>query len=300
MLEDRQYMRRPPEDSREIQWSATLVLLVVTAVSYLFQISFEHDPATKTEMQKYVYLSREGIQNGYLWQLLSFQFLHGNVIHLLVNLLGIYLVGRELEGALGKASFLKLYFGTGVAGGILHVVCALVWRKYFDVPVIGASAGACGLMGAFAALYWGKSIHLVFVGLPVTITGRGFLWVTVVLSAVGGIALGEDVAHAAHAGGLIGGLYYVFGVLHGNPWGAWGASQQPARRPRVLVRAAARQEAWEQPEPPEPAVEEDLPPHEFIAREVDPILDKINAQGIKSLTERELKILEKARAKMKK
>jgi hypothetical protein len=45
-------------------------------------------------------------------------------------------------------------------------------------------------------------------------------------------------------------------------------------------------------------IEEDLPPDEFLSKEVDPILDKISAQGIQSLTERERKILETARAKM--
>lgn len=54
---------------------------------------------------------------------------------------------------------------------------------------------------------------------------------------------------------------------------------------------------WSKRRPP---VEEEVPSEEFISKEVDPILDKISAHGIQSLTERERKILEKARSKMAK
>jgi membrane associated rhomboid family serine protease len=297
MLDDRHYMREAPDDSGEDQWSATLLLLIVIVISYVFQVAFEHDRLA--EVKKYLYLSREGIQDVYLWQLISFQFLHGNLGHLVLNLIGIYGVGRELESTLGKGSFLKLYFGSGVAGGVLHVACAFVWKD-LDVPVVGASAGACGLLAAFAALYWRRSIHLFVFSVPVTFTGRGFLFFNLALGALLWLFFGNRLAHAAHAGGMLAGLYYVFGILHGNPWGAWASTQPPARRPRVLVRAAAARQEWEQPKPVEVPEEEELPPAEFIAREVDPILDKINAHGIKSLTERELKVLQKARQKIRK
>ena len=75
------------------------------------------------------------------------------------------------------------------------------------------------------------------------------------------------------------------------------APAEPRLQPlRPLVKAPHRVSAkWGQSNP---RVEEDLPPEEFLSKEVDPILDKISAQGIQSLTERERRILETAREKM--
>jgi len=302
MLDDRQYMRRAPGEPGEFHWSATTLLMVVTAAAFLLQTIIEHDRSY--DLRGYWYLSREGMLKGYVWQLITFQFLHGNLMHLVFNLLSIYTVGRELENVLGKASFLKLYLGTGAAGGLLHFALAItlprlgLLTEFFETPVVGASAGACGLLAAFSALYWNRSIPLVFFSIPMTVTGRGLLWLNIGGTLLLGVMLQENVAHAAHLGGTLAGLYYVFGILHGNPWGTWTSFRQPERRPRQLVRAAAaREAAWQQAKP---VVEEDLPPSEYISKEVDPILEKISAHGINSLTEREKKILEKARSKISK
>jgi hypothetical protein len=67
------------------------------------------------------------------------------------------------------------------------------------------------------------------------------------------------------------------------------------RRNREVVPAGAKRSFWAKPKASEPDV---VPSAEFISREVDPILDKISAHGIQSLTERERKILESARSKM--
>ena len=71
---------------------------------------------------------------------------------------------------------------------------------------------------------------------------------------------------------------------------------QERRRKRQLVQAAARVTRWR----PSQESGTELPPEEFISKEVDPILDKISAHGLHSLTPRERQILEAARAKMAK
>jgi hypothetical protein len=122
------------------------------------------------------------------------------------------------------------------------------------------------------------------------------LWASLVLS-VGSILfnLGGNVAHAAHLGGLLTGMAYIYWQFHTRgPRVAWRPLESRQRK-RELVRAASvHSDLWRQP----PEEEVELPPAEFISREVDPILDKISAHGIQSLTERERKILEAARKKM--
>jgi hypothetical protein len=117
----------------------------------------------------------------------------------------------------------------------------------------------------------------------------------------------DHIAHAAHLGGLLAGVAWVkFGWRdHGQtPWAGlfeWWRRWRPLQsrqRKRELVRAASlRAKPWLQTSA---SVQADLPTDEFISKEVDPILDKISAQGIQSLTERERRILEAARKKMAK
>ena len=103
------------------------------------------------------------------------------------------------------------------------------------------------------------------------------------------------VAHAAHLGGYLAGVAFMRWDL-ARPAVNWNPLQG-RRRKRQLVQAAAQISRWRGTRE-QSAVE--LPPEEFISREVDPILDKISAHGIHSLTPGERKILEAARAKMAK
>src|SRR5439155_12684968 len=88
----------------------------------------------------------------------------------------------------------------------------------------------------------------------------------------------------------------IFVVLRAVQW-QWPRLNQPKRRPPLpLIRVPSQKSSdWRRSKP---GAIEDLPPEEFLSKEVDPILDKISAQGIQSLTERERLILEAAREKM--
>jgi membrane associated rhomboid family serine protease len=238
-------------------------------------------------------LSTDGLRAGHIWQLLSFQFLHGGLMHLFFNLLTLWFFGRPVEERLGSRSFLKLYFISGAAGGLLQAGLGLLARNYFGHTTYGASAGICGIISAFALIEPNAEIRLWCV-LP--IKAKHLLWFG------GGIALfftlvpsDSGVAHAAHLGGYLAGIAYMRwdaarSAVNWNPL-------QGRRRKRQLVQAAAQITRWRGAREQSAG---ELPPEEFISREVDPILDKISAHGIHSLTPRERQILEAARAKMAK
>jgi len=116
------------------------------------------------------------------------------------------------------------------------------------------------------------------------------------------------VAHAAHLGGILAGVAWVKLGWHRDyvrlPWEGifirWRQrrARSNAQRTPVLASAGSNKKSrWPRVGSDNLA---DLPSGEFISREVDPILDKISAQGIQSLTDRERRILEAARAKMSK
>jgi hypothetical protein len=162
--------------------------------------------------------------------------------------------------------------------------------------MVGASAGICGLVAAFALLAPDSNIYVFFV-LP--IRARYLLPVMILLPLVLLLGSGESqIAHAAHLGGTLGGIAYLKLVYEaGRSFFKWPRSRRASPR-RELVRAPTAKRSFWQKESSAPV--DDLPPGEFISREVDPILDKISAHGIQSLSERERRILEAARAKMAK
>lgn len=306
MLEDREYMRQAPYRG---PWSATVVLIAALVLVFLLQISVLSPVFT----DNFLALSLAGIQRGYVWQLLTFQFLHAGWIHLLVNCWAIFVFGRELEWVLGKSRFMTLYLTSGVAGGLLQMVGSWLWPSHLGGAVVGASAGGFGLVAAFTALDPERQLTmLLYFILPVRMRARTLLILCVALSGLG-IAfphsiLGGGVAHAAHLGGMFAGLAWVKLGWHRDyvrlPWEGllarwqdWRSLQSGRRRRELVEAASAKSPRWPGSLPSKPA---DLPSEEFISREVDPILDKISAHGIQSLTDRERRILEAARNKVAK
>jgi len=166
---------------------------------------------------------------------------------------------------------------------------------YGGGSVVGASASGLGLLAAYAALFPHREITLLlFFFIPVSLRARTLLWISLGLAIFGILVPMGNVAEAAHLGGIVTGLAYIHWIVQGTGWPTF--RFKPAAKPRVLVTAPfPKKPFWQRSKATDA---EDLPPAEFISREVDPILDKISAYGIQSLTERERRILETAREKM--
>jgi len=226
-------------------------------------------------------LSVEGLARGYVWQLITYQFMHGGWLHLLGNCWVIYLFGQKLEPLLGGKKFLTLMLASGVAGGVFQVMVALLWPQYFGGAVVGASASGFGLVAAYALIF--PEIELTLWLFPVTFRARTLLLISLGV-ALAGFAFPHTimpgVAHAAHLGGMAMGWFYVRMILQG--------------RHSRLESGPPPEKRFQAPRSRIPSLEEPSP-EDFLRDEVDPILDKISAQGIKSLTPREREVLETAR-----
>jgi hypothetical protein len=186
-----------------------------------------------------------------------------------------------------------------VIGGLFQVFASALFPKAFGGAVVGASAGAMGLIAAFATLFPHRELTLlVLFVIPVSMRARTLLYISLAIAVFGLIVPADNIANAAHLGGLLAGVAYTAWVVQSDAL----ASSLRALRPRPRARArelVAADGPQAKPWKPHKATTNlELPPDEFISREVDPILDKISAHGIQSLTERERRILELARAKM--
>jgi len=289
MLADRPYMRQSTFDSPR---SAAVVLVIVNVAIWLVSLF-----VSPLFLSRYLALTLEGLSHGYVWQLVTFQFLHGGPFHLALNCFALYIFGRAVEQALGRQSFLKLYFLAGVMGGLIQ--CAAMKLTPIGVSaVVGASAGVVGLGAAFATLFAEHQLGLLF--LPITFRAKHLLWILPLFDGIFLLAemtgtFSSHIAHAAHLGGFGAGYAYVRWGLQAENLLRSRRPREPRFRARELVRTRAAKDSWKASLRKET---EEMPSAEFISREVDPILDKISAHGIQSLTARERQILEKARSKM--
>jgi len=296
MIEDRDYMRQPEYDEPRwrprfrFQWSWTVALLVAYAAVFLGELVIwkffpeQADLKNPSSIFSLLALSTEGLAHGYVWQLVTYQFMHVGFIHIFLNSWAIYMFGREVESVLGGRKFLVLMFSSGIVGGVFQIIVSLVWPQYFGGSVMGASACGFGLVAAFAALFPERELTmLILFVIPVHMRAKTLLIGSAVLALTGFAfpnVIMPGVAHAAHLGGMVMGWFYVRKILQGD-WsrlaGAFRRAEKVSPRRPVL----------------EPLEKND--PAGFVESEVDPILDKISAHGLQSLTPREREILETAR-----
>lgn len=159
-------------------------------------------------------LSGQALAEGRWWTLLTHLFLHANLLHLSVNVLGLWFIGPEVENMLGRVKYLLLYLFSGVAGGLLQTAFASP-----SAELIGASGAVCGVMLSFTTAYPEMPLRaLLFFVLPVSMKaktlGRGIIVVSL-LCAV--LRIFPQVGHLAHLGGALAGALLTWWWLPTAP-----------------------------------------------------------------------------------
>jgi rhomboid family protein len=142
-----------------------------------------------------------------LWQLVTYSFLHGNLLHIGFNMLALYTFGRDVERLFGSRWYLQYYFVCVVSAAVCHLLVT-GWLGAPPYPTVGASGGIFGLLLAFGYYFPRRTVILLFPPIPlparvfVVIFGALELWFGVTGSVAG-------VAHFAHLGGMLGGWLMI-------------------------------------------------------------------------------------------
>ncbi|MFM0511676.1 rhomboid family intramembrane serine protease [Paraburkholderia sp. RL17-373-BIF-A] len=138
-----------------------------------------------------------------VWQLLSYSALHANPMHLLFNMFGLYMFGREVEQTIGHVRVAALYVASVVSGALVQIAVSLASTHSY--PTIGASAGVFGLLVSYAMLFPHRRVVLLFppIPMPAWVFATGYGVLELFLGASGEEA---DVAHFAHIGGMLGAI----------------------------------------------------------------------------------------------
>ena len=141
------------------------------------------------------------------WQLVTYSFLHGSIIHIFFNMFGLYMFGSDIERLFGSRFYLAYYFASVVAAALCHLAVTFLMGMP-DVPTLGASGGIYGLLLAFGWYFPQRRLVLLFP--PIPMSARTFVVVFAALELFFGVTgTAAGVAHFAHLGGMLGGWLMI-------------------------------------------------------------------------------------------
>ena len=151
------------------------------------------------------------------FQLISYSFLHGSMLHLFLNLYGLWLFGSRMENTWGSRRFIIYYFVSVLGAGVTQLLVSTMSGDYY--PTIGASGGVFGILLAFGMWYPNQVLVLVFP--PIPLKAKWFVTIFAVIELWLGVTGSEaGVAHFAHLGGMFFGfLLILFWYKHPSRFG---------------------------------------------------------------------------------
>ena len=150
----------------------------------------------------------------WVWQPVTYMFLHGGLFHLLFNMLALWMFGVDLERRWGTRFFARYYFISGIGAAATTLVVSLLPYSFaaplYGSVTVGASGAVYGLLVAFAMMYPHRPIYLYML---FPIPARIFVLIVGAISFLSSVSEARGgVAHAAHLGGLVAGYLYLAGL----------------------------------------------------------------------------------------
>jgi len=297
-------------------WSITLWLIVINvAVFVIDAILGRIFGAPPLSLVGY-FSADTAILQLQLWRFVTFQFLHGGIFHILINMLILYMFGRFVEQYLGSRRYLAFYLLCGVAGALGYM---LLWSVGLivsgpQVPLVGASAGVFGVVIGTAVVAPDVRVLFMFV-IPMQI--RTVAWIALGIAAFTVLAYGDQ--QGANAGGQaahLGGAALGFLLIKNAHWLDWadnlplpgGSAARGGGSPGSFSgsggfgsfgssKGSGASGGSAQPKTDkfkQKVAEVQANREKREDQEVDRILDKVKQQGLQSLTKHEKKVLGRA------
>jgi len=239
-----------------------------------------------------------------IWQLITYQFIHGGFWHIAINMFVLWMFGIEVENLWGTKKFIIFYLMCGVVAGIAQLFLPPLIGEPL-APTIGASGAIFGVLIAFGMLFPDRYIYLYFF---IPVKAKYLIAFFVLLEFFSIDSPGSNVAHLAHLGGALAGFVYIMldpsvnvslkNILRRRAYKRGGTVHNPFNKVSELFKKKDDniQEVnfYEIKDK-----NKDKDTSKITQEEIDRILDKISQSGYQNLTEEEKKILFEASKKMK-
>ncbi len=175
--------------------------IAIYILGYFAEIFFHADPFRLLGLVPFLV-----VRYGMVWQLFTYMFLHGELTHILFNMLVLWMFGLDLERDWGTRKFLKYYFLCGVAAGVCVVVVAFLRPVDMIARTIGSSGAIYGLLLAFGVLYADRIILMMFL---FPMKAKYAVMIFGAIAFLGSWQAASGTSHIAHLGGMIFGYIYL-------------------------------------------------------------------------------------------
>ena len=214
-----------------------------------------------------------------LWQIFTYMFFHApfyssvGISHILLNMLGLWVFGRELEEAWGKTKFLRYYFTTGIGSGLI----TYFFQISSDNPVIGASGAVYGILLAYGISYPNRMLYIWGL-IPVR-----SMWLVIIMGSIAFFGLlgnADGISHVTHISGM-----FIGYVLLKKKW-RWRDIWFAIRKKTIEFQVQR--------------YEEKSIKKKMLQKDIDVILEKIQKVGFIGLSDKEKSKLYEASKTMSK
>jgi rhomboid family protein len=186
-------------------WTPAVKTLIIACGVGFFLSIFDQLSGGPSVLGKFALTPIRVTQNYYLWQLVTYIFLHGGFFHILFNMFGLYMFGSELEATWGTRQFTKYFFLCGIGAAITSVIVS----PYSPIPIIGASGAIFGLLLAYGILWPDRPIYLYMI---IPIPAKWFVIIYGAINFLSALSVtNSGVAYVAHLGGMLFGFVYLKG-----------------------------------------------------------------------------------------
>jgi membrane associated rhomboid family serine protease len=304
MMEDRDYLRKRHRGPSVEGPSAVVILVMINVAALVLRLLFTSNPTPPAGG-----ISVAALQLGEWWTVITHLFTHADWVHLGFNMVGLLLAGRRVLADAGLRHFIYIYLISG------WIAAAATLLLHPGATMYGASGCVCGVFGAYAALHPERSVtsrlgvwlprlrarNLFYALLGTTIMLEVFATLT---ESSLNLPMIHGVGHSAHAAGLLAGWLYarhlspsLTNLYHREEFFPQGLRRRH-REAESFVSSGSVVQRRVKDSLPEPLCNDSAPVpmtnEEFLRQSVDPVLDKLYATGMSSLTEAERCILREA------
>jgi membrane associated rhomboid family serine protease len=149
------------------------------------------------------------ITRGYIWQIFTYMFVHGDFLHIFYNMFGLMIFGPKIELTMGRNRFLKYYLICGVFSSLFYMAITTIYSGITNIPMVGASGAIFGVLTAYGLMYPRDTVYVqFFLPMPAIV----FVFFYGALQLVLGVAtLGMEggIAYFGHLGGMIAGFVLI-------------------------------------------------------------------------------------------
>jgi membrane associated rhomboid family serine protease len=240
---------------------------------------FSDTPGQPTELWQLFRLDSDFTVSHHYWKIFTHALLHNDAVHFLANVGVLYLAGREVEPIIGRRHLLALSLTAWIVGGVVSWAAHIHGNTSENAEVAGFSAAAAAILAAYSTIMPELEQRLnVFFVIPLRFRAKFYALMVVSLATI-----------CIFSGTLtvIGPAGILAGSVLGWAWAKQLGFGNPLWIQRLIFDRRQRESRRER-----------MNADDFVALEVDPILDKISREGLQSLSRAEWKILQQGSGKL--